>query len=250
MVSRSIFGITSLLILAGGIVLQFFTILSGGINSSPINQFYFLEASNIGSIPGARNPSRWTFFAICGVDSAGHNANCGNAVPALPFDPPRNFGTTQNIPEQFIGTHKFYYLSRFMFAFYLIALFFAVCGLFTGCLALCSRLGGYLSGLTVAIALFFQTLAAALMTAWTVLGRNAFNSSGHTATLGKKLYGFTWAAMACFLISTVLFCMGGSVGRDPGYSSGVSRKRSTRSNRSRGSFLETGDVRKSRDDYS
>jgi hypothetical protein len=51
-----------------------------------------------------------------------------------------------------------------MFAFYLIALFFGAVGLMTGFLALCSRLGGYLSGLTVAIALFFQTLAAALMT--------------------------------------------------------------------------------------
>jgi hypothetical protein len=51
-----------------------------------------------------------------------------------------------------------------MFAFYLIALFFGAIGLMTGFLALCSRLGGYLSGLTVAIALFFQTLAAALMT--------------------------------------------------------------------------------------
>jgi hypothetical protein len=154
----------SLIVLAGGILLQFLVILSGAVNSRPENQFYFLQASGLGSITGARNPSRWTFFAICGVDSAGHNANCGSVVPALPFDPPRNFGTTMNIPEQFIGTHKFYYMSRFMFAFYLIALFFAVCALFTGVLALCSRLGGYLSGLNAAIALFFQTLAAALMT--------------------------------------------------------------------------------------
>jgi hypothetical protein len=51
-----------------------------------------------------------------------------------------------------------------MFAFYLIALFFAVVALFTGLLALCSRLGGYLSALNTGIALFFQALAAALMT--------------------------------------------------------------------------------------
>jgi hypothetical protein len=157
--------LASLVLLAGGVLFQFFTILSGGITSAPENKFYFLEASNVGNIPGARNPSRWTFFAICGVNNDnGLNANCGARVPALPFDPPRNFGTTQGVPEQFIGTHQYYYLSRFMFAFYLVALFFAVIGLLTGLLALCSRLGGYLSGLTVAIALFFQTLAAALMT--------------------------------------------------------------------------------------
>lgn len=156
-------GLVSLIILAGGILLQFLTILSGGNNSNPLNQFYFLEASTNG-IPNARNPSRWTFFAICGVGANGHNENCGSTVPALPFDPPRNFGTTENVPEQFIGTKQYYYMSRFMFAFYLIALFFAVVALFTGLLALCSRLGGYLSALNTAIALFFQTIAAALMT--------------------------------------------------------------------------------------
>jgi hypothetical protein len=83
-------------------VLQFFTILSGAVHSSPINQFYFLETSTAG-IPNARNPSRWTFFAICGVDGSGHNSNCGRVVPALPFDPPRNFGTDVNVPQQFIG---------------------------------------------------------------------------------------------------------------------------------------------------
>jgi hypothetical protein len=154
----------SLLVLAGGLVLQILTILSGGIDGSPINQFYFLEASNIGNIPGARNPARWTFFAVCGVDSNGRNTNCGSPVPALPFDPPRNFGTTTGVPSQFIGTHKFFYLSRFMWVFYIIALFFSAIAFLTGFLALCSRLGGYLSGLTAAIALFFQTLTAALMT--------------------------------------------------------------------------------------
>ncbi len=144
--------------------MQIFTILSGGINSAPINRFYFLEAAT-NNIPNARNPSRWTFFAICGRDpSSGHNANCGSPVPALPLDPPRNFGTEQNMPEQFLGTNMYFYLSRFMWAFYLIALFFAACALITGLLAMCSRLGGYLSGLTVSIALFFQTLAAALLT--------------------------------------------------------------------------------------
>lgn len=162
--TEPVLGLAALLLVAGGIVMQFFTILSGAINSAPINMFYFLEAAT-GGIADARNPSRWTFFAICGRDpSSGHNANCGAVVPALPFDPPRNFGTEDGIPEAFIGTNMYFYLSRFMFAFYLIALFFAVCALFTGLLALCSRLGGYLSGLTVAIALFFQALAASLLT--------------------------------------------------------------------------------------
>jgi hypothetical protein len=51
-----------------------------------------------------------------------------------------------------------------MFAFYLIALFFAAVALLTGLLALVSRLGGYISSMTTFVALFFQALAAALMT--------------------------------------------------------------------------------------
>jgi len=86
--------------------------------------------------------------------------------PAFPFDPPssRNFGTTTDVPKAFIGTSRYFYLTRFMFAFELIALFFAVCALFTGMLALCTRLGSYLSGLLTTIALLFQTVTAALMT--------------------------------------------------------------------------------------
>ena len=91
------------MILAGGILLQFLVILSGGVNGNPENQIYFLEASTIRNIPNARNPSRWTFFAVCGVDLNGRNANCGAPVPALPFDPPRNFNTQTNVPQQFIG---------------------------------------------------------------------------------------------------------------------------------------------------
>jgi len=246
-------GLLSLIILAGGILLQFLVILSGSVNGNPENQIYFLEASNIGNIPNARNPSRWTFFAICGVGSNGRNADCGAPVPALPFDPPRNFGTQTNVPQQFIGTHRYFYMSRFMFAFYFIALFFAVIALFTGLLALCSRLGGYISGLTTAVALFFQTLAAALMTAWTVEGRNAFRSGGYSAKLGVKAYAFTWTAVACFLISSVLFCTSGTVGRDHTRTTKRSyfgRKKSTRSARNRGSFLDTESQRRVKDDFS
>jgi hypothetical protein len=162
--TRPILAILSLILVAGGALLQFFTILTGGVNSAPLDRFYFLEASTNG-IANARNPSRWTFFAICGADpSSGHNANCGSPVPALPFDPPRNFGTQQGVPEQFNGTNQYFLLSRFMFAFYLIALFFGAIALLTGLLALVSRLGGYISSMTTFVALFFQTLAATLMT--------------------------------------------------------------------------------------
>jgi hypothetical protein len=47
---------------------------------------------------------------------------------------------------------------------YLIALVFGAIALLTGLLALVSRLGGYISSMTTFVALFFQMLAATLMT--------------------------------------------------------------------------------------
>ncbi|KAF4309839.1 cortical patch protein [Botryosphaeria dothidea] len=249
MAARPILSLAALVLLAGGIVLQFLVVLSGGVSGSPENQIWFLQASTDGVSPGTRNPSRWTFWAVCGRDSNGNNADCGAVVPALPFDPPRNFGTTTGVPDDFVGTRHYFYLSRFMFAFYLIAVFFAAIALLTGLLALCSRLGGYLSGFNTFIALFFQTLTAALMTAWTVQGRDAFRSNGQSASLGVKAYAFTWSAMACFLISTVLFCLSGAHRNESVYTKRSSFGRS-KSTRSRGSFIDAESQRRVKDDYS
>lgn len=244
--ARPIFGILSLILLAGAVLLQFFLILAGTTNTTPINHVYFLETTTNG-IPGARNPSRWMLLYICGADGS-RNANCGSPVPALPFDPPRNnnFGTEEGIPDAFIGTNRYFYLSRFAFAFFLISLFFGVVALLTGVLALCTRLGAYLSSANAFVALGFQTLFAALMTAWSVLGRNHFRSAGQDASLGRYAYGFTWAAVACYLLSTIFFCIGGSAGKKNRDTTTTrsrgglfGRKRSTRSRASRGSFIDS-----------
>ncbi|KAF2105085.1 cortical patch protein [Rhizodiscina lignyota] len=265
--------LVSWILVAGAIVLQFLVILSGGTNGSPEDQIYFLQTSTNG-IPGAPNPARWTFFAICGVNSNGHNTNCRHVVPALPFDPPHHndFGTTTGVPHQFIGTNRYYYLSRFMFAFYLIALFFAVMALLTGFLAMCARLGAYVSALSTAVACFFQAITASLMTAWTIQGRDVFRSAGQSSKLGVKAYAFTWAAMACLFLSTILYCLAGASNRSTndayGYSTGtrgtrggffsrnrrsVRSARSQKSGVSRGSFLDSERDRlggRVKDDYS
>jgi len=241
----------SLFLVAVGVLFQFFIILSGATGGAVENRVYFLQSSTNG-IPNARNPSRWTYFAICGADGS-TNTNCGSIVPALPFNPTSksNFGTTTGVPDAFVGTHQYYYLSRFAFAFYLIALFFGFIALCTGLLALCTRLGAYLSSVTVFVALFFQALASALMTAWSVKGRNVFRSAGQDASLGKYAYGFSWASVFCFFVAMVLFCAGGSAGKDK-TSSGTGRSRfgRKRSTRSRGSFVDGSDRGGIKDDYS
>ncbi|EXJ81213.1 hypothetical protein A1O3_07503 [Capronia epimyces CBS 606.96] len=248
MAVRSLFSLVSLIILAGGLLFMFFILLAGAVQDSPLNKFYLLQADT-GNIPGAPSVSRWSYWNVCGVQNG--RTVCGDqhyedVHPAFPLDPAshRNFGTTVNVPRSFVRHHGYYfYMTRFMFAFMLIALFFGVFALLTGLLALCTRLGSYLSGLLTTIALFFQTIQAALMTAAYVKGRDNFRKNGQAANIGKYAFGFEWAAVACFLISTVLFCMAGSTRREKTPKAkkqgrGFFRGRRSRSTRSRGSFFQ------------
>lgn len=89
--------------MAGAILLIFLTLLGGVHNSSPLNVVYFLQADT-GNIPGSPPIARWTFWNLCGVTSGGKNV-CGSTHPDFPFDPTNsnNFGTTTNVPSEFIG---------------------------------------------------------------------------------------------------------------------------------------------------
>ncbi|KAL8935943.1 MAG: hypothetical protein Q9216_005186 [Gyalolechia sp. 2 TL-2023] len=184
--------------------------------------------------------SRWTFWSACSVTD-GRN-DCPGVRAAYPFDPNRNFETTMSF-----GGNKYYLETRFTFAFVLIGLFFAVCSLFLGLLALFSRIGSFISSALCSVALFFQTLAAALMTAAFVQGRDAFRSQDRTASLGRYNFGFMWAAVACLFLATLLECVGGVTGKkkDRTYTTKrtggrkfFGRKKSTKSTRSRGSFID------------
>ena len=86
-----------------------------------------------------------------------------------------------------------------------------------------------------------------------VLGRNNFRKNNQTASIGRYSFGFMWAAMACLLLATVLFCVAGvtsknekSYTRRTGGRSFFSRKKSKRS---RGSFIDTESQRRVKDEY-
>lgn len=154
--------------MAGGLLFGLFIILAGAIDHSPINKWYFLQADT-SNIPNAPALARWTFWDIC--DGSTGETVCsgsgfGSVSPARPLDPPSNsnFGTDTNVPAAFIGTNYYYLMTRCMFAFALIALFFGGIALLTGVLALCTRLGAYLSGLLTTCAFVAQAVMAALMT--------------------------------------------------------------------------------------
>lgn len=239
---RPILGLLAMFFTAGAVLLIFLTLLGGTSNVKPLNDIYFLQAHTT-NIPGAPGVSRWTFWNLCGVDADG-KSQCESSHPAFPLDPPsnRNFNTTTNIPSQFIGTSHFFLMTRFMFPFILIGLFFAVGSLFTGLLALCTRIGSLLSSSLAWIALMFQIICSCLMTAAYVEGRDAFSSNNQEATLGKKAFGFMWTAVACLILSSFLYCLGGVAGRDGGYTGRSTRRRGffgprrTSSSRSRRNF--------------
>ncbi|KAL9126364.1 MAG: hypothetical protein Q9217_004566 [Psora testacea] len=213
---------TPTILIAGAVLLILLTLLGGAIDKNPTNRFYFLQAETSG-IAGAASTTRWTFWNACSVIN-GRNA-CPDVHPAYPLNPPSNFpGPNDGIPEQFIGTSHYYYLTRFMFAFVLIGLFFAVCSLFLGLLALCSRIGSFLAAY--------------------VQGRDAFHSNSRPASLGRYTFGFMWAAVACLFLSTVFFCAGGAAdssgGRKErrGFGRGMFGQRNRSVRRDRGSFID------------
>ncbi|KAI0018128.1 SUR7/PalI family-domain-containing protein [Xylariomycetidae sp. FL0641] len=228
----------SLIFLGGSIVMLFFVILSGVAHTSPLRQTYFLNADTSG-ITGARPITQWTYFKMCGDG----NRDCGGSKA----DPPVGWawdGHPQNAPSHLVGgygghttSETYYYLWRFGWVFYLLALFFSVCAFFTGFVACCGRLGSAIAALVSTIALIFSTAAVSLMTATFVKMRNEFHRDGRSAHLGQWAFGFSWGSWAALLIATVLFCMGMRKSKDAVASSGsMWRKRSKRSVRSRQSY--------------
>ncbi|XXH02632.1 MAP kinase kinase Wis1 [Hypoxylon texense] len=243
----------SLLFLAGSLVMLWFIILSAVTTTTPLNQTYFLSARTDG-ITGARSVTQWAYFYICGEG----NTDCSRAAPAPPLGWAWS-GNPSNAPPELVGTHGgdttsfyYYYMWRFGWVFYLIALVFSVLAFFCGFVACFGRLGSAIAGLTALVALFFHTIATSLMTAVFVRMRNVFLANGRDASLGRYAFGFSWGSWTALLIATVLFCIGIRGSGDGGYSSGGGRRRwgRQRSVRSRRSYdLNGTNGRRVKEDY-
>lgn len=205
----------ALLLLSGSLVLLWFVILSGITHTSPLRQTYFLRADTSG-IEGARPISQWTYFRVCGDD----NTDCGPARPALPLGDAWA-SNAEGVPSDLIGgyggdtTSFFYwYMWRFGWVFFLLALFFEVVAWFAGLLALCSRLGSAFAGLIALVAWVFLTIAVALMTATFVKMRDVFRADGRDASVGQYAFGFSWGAWAALFLSIFFFCIARRKRRD------------------------------------
>jgi hypothetical protein len=209
MLRRAPLSIAGLVLLGTSLLFLFFIILSGVANVRPFNRTYFLQADTDG-IPGARPITRWTYFYFCGPE----NAHCGTPRPAPAFGRAWD-GDAASVPEQLMGSHGgdttssyYFYMWRFGWVFYLIALLFTTIAFFAGFLACCGRIGSLLASLGALTALFFWTLAAVLMTVTFVKARNVFRADNRSAHIGTYAFAWTWAGWAALLIATLLFCCG------------------------------------------
>ncbi|QEU58589.1 Sur7 [Kluyveromyces lactis] len=196
----------SLLFLMGSTMLLIFIVLSGSIEHSPVNEFYWLQADT-SNITGAPALSRWTFWGLCGV-SGNKNVNCSSLEPAYPLSPVDDFGTTEGFPSDFVSNRDtYYYLTRFSFCFFLIALVFIGVGLIFYVLSWCS----YSFTKTVFVAIVIGTLlnmaASACQTAATVLAKNAFKDADVSVDIGVKLMAFSWTTVA---LNIILFFITGA----------------------------------------
>jgi len=225
---RSGMGITSLILLAGAVVLLFFVVLSGVTNTTPLNKTYFLSADTSTIAGSGRATSQWTYFYVCGAG----NADCGKPVPALPFGYAW-VGGSAGAPDALVGKHAkhttstyYYYMWRFGWVFYLIALVSTVSAFFLALLSPISRLASGLAGLTATFALFWMSLAAALMTVVFVKARDRFHDAGMSAKVGRYAFGFTWGAWAAILLAALMLFLGAGLG-------GSSRKEKRSSSASR-----------------
>ncbi|KAL2754075.1 hypothetical protein ACRALDRAFT_2028577 [Sodiomyces alcalophilus JCM 7366] len=247
MTARPIVGGLGFLLLSTSLLFLFFVILSAVRDNTPLNRTYFLEADTSG-ISGARDTTRWTYFHICNE----RNLDCWGPWPAPAFgwawgaDP-------DNAPDGLAGSrggrttsHYYFYLWRFSWVFYMMALFFIALAWFSSFLACCGRLGSAIAALLSSIGLFFLTLAVPLMTVTFVKARDAFHAAGRDAHLGVYGFAFSWASWAALFIATLLFCIG-IRGRDDSHTrrGWGRRSKSTRSRRS----YEAGN-RRVKDDYS
>jgi len=208
MAARSGLAFFPLLLTAGAIVLLLFVVLAGVTDSTPFNKTFFLSldlSKFQGAISSPSGDGHYTLWGICASDDSGNSINCPHASPAYPFDPSTNFagGTPTNIAS---SINFFYYMSRFAFAFYLIALVFSAISFLTGLLALCSRLGSAVSTIFAFLGFIFAAAAASLSTAWIVIAKNDLVNAGIDASIGNYAIGFSWGATAALFLASFGFC--------------------------------------------
>lgn len=210
---RVIFAILPLILLAGALVLLILTLLSGGVQKTPINKFYYLQAAlTSDTIMSPDNMLRFTNYNVCGVQN-GLNVNCGPTKAAYGFSPATNLpNTTPALPQSIIDHNsRSRTTSRTFYAFLLMAAFFTMVAMFMSLAGCLGRLGSFLGLVFAFIAFVMCAIAASLMTVVYVRARNEFRAGGISADVGVKLFAFVWTAVAATFLALFIFLIGACI---------------------------------------
>ncbi|KAK5779796.1 hypothetical protein RI543_002919 [Arxiozyma heterogenica] len=193
----------TLLFLAGNTLLLILIILSGSMTNYPIDRLYWIQGDTSG-IPNAANTTRWTFWGACSISNG--ITECGEHLsPAAPISPLDNFDTKVNVPFKFISDRDtYYYLSRFSFCFFWIALAFIGVAFLLYILTFCSRFILQVVMILSIVGCIFNMVAVVLQTAVSVLARNAFHDADRKANVGAPLLGIAWASLVVAFIDMCL----------------------------------------------
>ncbi|SCU86124.1 LAME_0D04610g1_1 [Lachancea meyersii CBS 8951] len=196
-VNRSI----CMLFLAGATLLLILIVLSGSTTNFPVDRFYWLQADTSGISGAPSGQARWTFWGLCSRD-ASNKLVCPDLAPAYPISPRDNFGqaATSELPSDFVSSRStYYYLTRFAFCFFWIALAFLGVSLLLYAFSWCSYSFTKVVFLLASVGALFDVAAVSCQTAATVMARNAFHDAGRSANISATLFGIAWASVACSL---------------------------------------------------
>ncbi|SCU79715.1 LADA_0B02696g1_1 [Lachancea dasiensis] len=202
--------VVTLLFLAGATLLLILILLSGAITEFPIDRFYWLEAETSDISGAPTGLARWTFWGLCTKDSSG-NLQCPNLAPAYPISPRDNFSSapSSELPSDFVDSRAtYYYLTRFAFCFFWIALAFVGVALLLYALSWCSYAFTKVIFLLAIGGALFDAAAVSCQTAASVMARNAFRNDNRSANISATLFGIAWASVACTLY--IFFATGAS----------------------------------------
>lgn len=191
-----------LLFLAGNTLLLILIIISGSTNDYPINRFYWVEGDTTG-IPNAPSLTRWTFWGACSYDN--NKIDCGEYLkPAAPISPVDNFHTKENVPHSFISKRDaFYYLSRFAFCFFWIALAFVGISFILFILSWCSKAVTQVIFILITFGCVFNITAVVLIQAAAAMAKKAFSDADRHGKVGPSLFGIAWASVVLVLFEFV-----------------------------------------------
>ncbi|KAF8470176.1 SUR7/PalI family-domain-containing protein [Kalaharituber pfeilii] len=196
------FVLIPLILLSGAVVMLFFCLLAGLTNHNPLNRVFFLSADT-SNIPGAPPISQFTMNNVCG-ERNGVNIDCRGRSGGKPMLPQTYYGTATGVPQPFLQhQNKFYYLSRFTYAFYIISIFWILLALLASLGATLSTASTGIAALLTAIALLSTAFLASIMTAVYTQAQNAFRGAGRHARVGVKAFAFTWTSFALVFLSLI-----------------------------------------------